>query len=65
MTALIINNKGKKNISLLTDLAKELGYEVKILTDEQFEDLTLGTLMKKEKTGKSVSKKTILKKLKN
>mgnify|MGYP001096230877 CR=1 FL=1 len=65
MTALIINNKGKKNISLLTDLAKELGYEVKILTDEQFEDLALGTLMKKEKTGKSVSKKTILKKLKN
>lgn len=63
MSAIIINNKGKKKLTLLAELAKELGYEVKVLSEEQFEDLALGNLMKKSKTGKSVKKSTILKKL--
>ena len=35
------------------------------VNDEQFEDLMLGTLMDKVKTGKTVSKDSILKKLRS
>jgi hypothetical protein len=54
-----------KNIKLQEQLALQLGGDVIKLSDTQFEDLMLGALMDSVKTGKIVSKNSILKKLKN
>ena len=54
-----------KNIKLQEQLALQLGGDVIKLSDTQFEDLMLGALMNSVKTGKIVSKNSILKKLKN
>jgi hypothetical protein len=54
-----------KNSKLLEQLALQLGGDVIKLSDTQFEDLMLGALMNSVKTGKIVSKNSILKKLKN
>lgn len=53
-----------KNSKILAQLAKHLGGDVISLSDTQFEDLMLGTLMDNVKTGTTVSKNSILKKLK-
>ncbi len=42
-----------------------LGGDVFDLKDEQFEDLMLGMMMDSEKTGKTVSRSTIMKNLKS
>ena len=63
MSALLIKTD-LKNKKLLTELAKRLGGNVVTLTDEQFEDLALGALMDKVKTGETVSRDSVLKKLK-
>jgi hypothetical protein len=54
-----------KNSKLQEQLALQLGGDVIKLSDTQFEDLMLGALMNSVKTGKIVSKNSILKKLKN
>ena len=61
----ILIHADKKSNKLLSELAKKLGGNVIDMKDEQYEDLMLGTLMDKVKTGKTVSKSTILKKLKS
>lgn len=60
----ILIKADKKSNKILSELAKKLGGEVIDMNDEQFEDLMLGTLMENVKTGKTVSKSVILKKLK-
>ena len=62
MGAILIKSN-KQNNKLLADLAKKLGGNVIDINDIQFEDMLLGKLMDNEKTGKTVSKKSILKKL--
>ena len=59
----IIIKANKENNKILADLAKKLGGDVIDLKDDQFEDLMLGKLMDSVKTGKTVSKNVILKKL--
>lgn len=54
----------KKRVKILSDLAKELGGNVIDIPDNQMEDLLLGKLMDKVKTGKTVSRSAIFKKLK-
>ena len=61
----ILIKADKANNKILADLAKKLGGDVFNVDDEQFEDLMLGKLMDSVKTGKTVSKSTILKKLKS
>lgn len=61
----ILINADKQSNKLLSELAKKLGGNVVDMKDEQYEDLMLGTIMDKVKTGKTVSKSTILKKLKS
>ena len=61
----ILIKADKANNKLLADLAKKLGGNVFNVDDDQFEDLMLGKLMDSVKTGKTVSKNTILKKLKS
>jgi hypothetical protein len=54
-----------KNSKILARLAKQLGGMVISLSDTQFDDLMLGTLMDSVKTGTTVSRNSILKKLDN
>jgi hypothetical protein len=54
-----------KNSKILARLAKQLGGMVISLSDTQFDDLMLGTLMDSVKTGTTVSRNSILKKLEN
>ena len=63
MGAIVINSENNKHLKLLTALAEELGETVNKLTLSQTEDLQLGMLMKKEKTGKTVSRDAIFKHL--
>jgi hypothetical protein len=64
MSAILIKTD-KKSSKILSELAKKLGGNVLDVKDDQFEDFMIGTLMDKVKTGKTVSKSTILKKLKS
>lgn len=64
MGALVIKISKKNNL-LISRLAKELGGKVISIDDEQFEDLALGNLMDNVKTGETVSRESIMKKLRN
>ena len=61
MGAIIIKSDNAKHLKLLAELAEQLGEKVGRLTTSQIEDLQLGLLIKKEKTGKAVSRDTIFK----
>ena len=62
MGAIIIkvDNKSSK---ILKELAERLGGDVTTINEEQYEDVLLGVLMEKEKTGKNTSRAVIFKKL--
>jgi hypothetical protein len=62
MSAIVIQADPKSN-KILAELAKKLGGNVLAIDDGQYEDIALGALMEKEKTGKVVSRKDIMKKL--
>jgi len=59
MGAIVIKSKSVKNLKLLTAYARQLGEIVNILSPAQTEDLQLGMMMKKEKTGRKVSREDI------
>jgi hypothetical protein len=61
----IVIKADKQSSKILSELAKKLGGDVFDLKDEQFEDLMLGMMMDSEKTGKTVSRSTIMKNLKS
>lgn len=65
MDAIIIKRKSKDNLRLLAELAKKLGEEVSTLYNDQMEDMVLCKLMKQVKTGKSVSRKTVIRHLRS
>jgi hypothetical protein len=60
----ILIKADKKSNKILSDLAKRLGGNVMNLADDQYEDLVLGALMDSVKTGKTVSRESIMAKLK-
>ena len=64
MTAIIIKADKKSN-KILSDLAKKLGGDVLPIKEEQYEDIALGYLMNKVKTGETVSRESVIKKLSN
>lgn len=55
MSAIIINTDSG-NLKILMELARKLGGEVTRISDAQLEDLLLGNMMDKEKTGENVSR---------
>ena len=55
-----VDNKSSK---ILKELAERLGGDVTTISEEQYEDVLLGTLMDKEKTGRNASRAAIFKKL--
>jgi hypothetical protein len=62
MTAIIIKVDSKSN-KILAKLARKLGGNVLSIDDSQYEDIALGILMDKEKTGEIVSRDEIMRKL--
>jgi hypothetical protein len=63
MSAIVIK-ADNQNTKILKLLAKKLGADVININEEQYEDLALGLLMDKSKTGETVSRDSIMKKLK-
>jgi len=63
MGAIIIKADNRSS-KILKELAERLGASVTNVKEEQYEDFMLGTLMDSEKTGKTVSREVIFKKLK-
>ena len=61
----IVIKANKQSSKILSELAKKLGGNVYDLKDDQFEDLMLGMMMDSVKTGKTVSRSTIMKNLKS
>jgi len=62
MGAIVIKSDSK-SLKLIMEIAKRMGGQVAKLDDEQLEDFTFGEMLKEAKTGKSVSRETIMQKL--
>ncbi len=62
MEAIVIQSDSK-TIKILKELAEKMGEKATILSESQMEDLALGKLMNKVKTGNSVSRESIMKAL--
>lgn len=63
MSTIVITTDNQSS-RILKELAERLGASVMSLKDEQYEDLLLGAKMDSEKTGETVSRESIFKKLK-
>ena len=63
METAILKSNSKKNLNLLLDLAKQLEMNVKILSQEELEDIGLAIAIKKGRTGKYVNTESYLKKI--
>ena len=61
----IVIKADKQSNKILSELAKKLGGNVYDLKEDQFEDLMLGRMMDSVKTGKTVSKATVMKNLRS
>ena len=59
MGAIVIEADAKSK-KIFKALAEKLGADVTAMNAEQYEDFLLGNLMEEEKTGKTVSKKEII-----
>jgi hypothetical protein len=64
MGAIIIKGDNENN-RILAKLAEKLGNKVISINEEEFEDFAFGQMMDENKTGKTVSREEIIKKLKN
>lgn len=62
MSALLIKADSKSS-KILRFIAKKLGGEVRVIRNEQYEDLAFGLMMDEVKTGEKVSKAEVLSKL--
>ena len=60
METIIIQTHSKSTTKLLIELAKKMGEKAQILDKEIVEDLTFGKMMTQVKTGRTVSKESIL-----
>ena len=63
MEAIVIKSDAK-SLKLIMEIAKRMGGKVATLDTEQLEDFTFGEMLKEAKTGKPVSRETIMQKLK-
>ncbi len=65
MQSILIQTNSKSTQKLLIQLAQKLGNKVSILKPSMVEDLAFGTMIQDVKTGKTVSKKSIVSLLKH
>ncbi len=63
MTTLLVTPKTNTQRKLVEKFMRDLGLAVRLVTDEQKEDMGLSLLMKKADRTKKVSRKAIMKKL--
>lgn len=63
MGAILIKTKDASELKFIKEMLKRSRIRNKELSDDDFEDIVLGEIIKKERTGKTVSKSTIIKKL--
>jgi hypothetical protein len=61
MGAIVIKSDAK-SLKLIMEIVRRMGGEVAKLDDEQLEDFTFAEMMKEAKTGKTVSRETIMQK---
>jgi S-adenosylmethionine/arginine decarboxylase-like enzyme len=61
--SVIVIKADNQNTKILKELAKKLGATVLNINEDQYEDLALGLLMDKSKTGETASRDSIMKKL--
>jgi hypothetical protein len=64
MEVALLNSKNKSDLKLLLEIAKKMGINAKLLSDDDKEDMGLLNAMNKGKTGVKVDTKTFLSKLK-
>lgn len=64
MDAIIIETKDASELKFIKTFLERTKIKSKILKKEEYEDFLLGSLMSTTKTGKTVSKSTIINKLK-
>jgi len=65
METILLKSDSKDDINLLMKLAKKLGIEVSILSDEVAEEIAMVEAIKKGRTGKLVNTQKLLEKLKS
>ena len=65
MQSILTQTNSKSTQKLLIQLAQKLGNKVSILKPSMIEDLAFGTMIQDAKTGKTVSKKSIVSLLKH
>jgi hypothetical protein len=64
MAILLLSDTSDKKLQSIIELAKKLGIKFSTIDADDKEDLLLGNLMKKEKTGKKIDRQTIFDELK-
>lgn len=63
METILLQGESKKDIKMLSDLAKKIGLKTVSLKNEDLEDFALATAMKKGRTGEFIDTESYLKKL--
>jgi len=63
MEAIIIKPKNKRDVQFWLELAKKTGTSATTINVDDAEDIAFLAMMKHEKTGETVSRETIMKKL--
>ena len=63
MQTILIHGESKEKMKTLTDLAKELGIKVRLLTNRDLEDIGLMNAIKKGRTKEYVDKDAFVKEL--
>jgi hypothetical protein len=64
METIILSGKSKKDVELVTELAKKLGLNAARISEEDLEDAGLVLAMKRGRTGRYVSREQVMKALK-
>jgi len=65
MTSIVITPKNKSELDLISNLLKKLKINASYLSEEEKEDLGVKILMKEADRTKTVSRDTVMKKLKH
>lgn len=63
MQTLILKSKSKSNIKLLTDLAKKIGVDSKVLSEFEIEETGLSYAIKEGRTNEYIDTKKFVSKL--
>jgi hypothetical protein len=63
MESIVINPKTKGEAKIITDLLEKMNISLKVITDEEKEDLGLLMMMKEADRSEKVSREEVMKKL--